>query len=147
MVDRLRENPEETFHVITDNLFEVPPALDFRDLDAPLGQLLASVADLVRDLLIPKMTKGFWGTRWLYISSAAASQSPHFTPTIIGLLLDRSIYVKTLVLNLILQWPHLRVSEAMPKLEKLSGMKAFQDSEMDRELLEKVKQSILSSKP
>jgi hypothetical protein len=144
IVEFLRKNPDESFNVITNNLFQKPENLDFRDLDSPLFLLLVAFADLVPDLLIPKMTSGFWGTRYLYIQSAAGSKSPVFISTIISLLTDRSIYIKSLILNLIIQWSHLQVPETIPIFEKLSKMKSFQNSEIDRKLLEQAKQCVLS---
>jgi hypothetical protein len=144
LVEFLRENPDESFAVIANGLFQKPENLDFRDLDSPLFLLLVAFADLVPDVLIQKMTIGFWGTRYLYISSAAASKSSVFIPTIINLLTDRSIYIKTLVLDLIIQWPHLRTPDVIPQLDKLSKMKSFQNSEIDRKLLEQARQCVVS---
>jgi hypothetical protein len=146
-VKALRRDPEEAFRVIGDleqGNFQKPENLDPRDLDAPVFQLLITFVDLVPELVIPKMTNGFWGARYPYIQSAAWSKSTVFVPTIVDLLTDRSIYIKTLILDLIIQCPHLQVPEAMPKLEKLSKMKSFQESEQDRELLEKAKQCVAS---
>lgn len=143
-VEILRKNPNESFDVIVNGIFQKPQNLDPRDLDDPLCRLLSTFADLVPDLLTPKMTDGFWASRYLYISSAAVSKSPIFIPTIISLLTDRSIYIKTLVLQLINQWSHLQVPEAMPLLEKLSKMKSFQNSDRDRELLVQAKKCVLS---
>lgn len=145
IVEFLRKNPNESFDVIVNGLFQRPQNLDPRDLDDPLCRLLSAFVDLVPDLLIPKMTDGFWASRYLYISSAAVSKSPVFIPTIINLLTDRSIYIKSLVLQLIIQWSHLQVPEAMPIFEKLSKMKSFQNSEIDRKLLEQAKQCGSSS--
>ncbi len=44
-----------------------------------------------------------------------------------------------------LQWLHLRIPEAMPKFDRLSKVKSFQDSQMDRELLEQARQSVSAS--
>jgi hypothetical protein len=144
LVEFLRENPDESLDVIANGLFRKPENLDFRDLDSPLFLLLVAFADLVPDVLIQKMTIGFWGTRYLYISSAAASKSSVFIPAIINLLTDRSIYIKTLVLELIIQWPHLRTPEVIPQFDKLSKLKPFQNSEIDRKLLEQARQCVAS---
>ncbi|MCP4141878.1 MAG: hypothetical protein GY755_16650 [Chloroflexi bacterium] len=135
--NELRENPEEVFEIVSNDLYTKPENIDIRDISMPLANLLIAVADLIPNLLISKMTKGDSGSRFLYISSAAASKSPIYIPTIVDLLTDRSIYIKTLILRLITDWPHLRVHETIPKFEKLSKMKSFQNSRMDRELLEK----------
>ena len=145
IVEFLRKDPDESFNVIAENLYQKPDNLDFRDLDDPICRLLIKFADLVPDLLIQKMTAGFWASRILYISSAAASKSPIFIPTIINLLTDRSIHIKTLVLNLIINFSHLQVPEALPKFEKLNKMKSFQNSEIDRKLLEQAKQCVFSN--
>ena len=144
IVELLRKNPNESFDVIVNGLFQKPHNLDPRDLGDPLCRLLSTFVDLVPDLLTPKMTDGFWASRYLYISSAAVSKSPVFIPTIINLLTDRSIYIKSLVLQLIIQWSHLQVPETMPIFEKLSKMKSFQNSEIDRKLLEQAKQCVSS---
>ncbi len=144
VVDALRKNPDDAFQVIANGLYQKPENLDFRDLDDPLFRLLTTFVDLVPEVVIPKMTKGFWGGRYLYIQCAAASKAPIFVPTIINLLADRTIYIKILVLQLILQYPHLQVPEAMPQFEKLGKMKSFQDSEADRQLLEQAKQCVAS---
>ncbi len=145
IVEVLRKNPSESFQVIANGLFQKPENLDFRDMDNPLCRLLITFADLVPELLIQKMTAGFWAARYLYISSAAACKAPVFIPVIINLLTDRSMYIKTLVLDLVITYPHLQIPEAMPKLEKLSKMKSFQNSEMDRKLLEKATQCVHSN--
>jgi hypothetical protein len=142
-IGTLRNNAEASFNTIINYNGPIPTKLDPRDLDEPFGKLLSSIADLVPDLLISKMTNGYWGSRYLFISSAAASKSSKFVSTIINLLLDRSIYVKTLVLNLIIQWPHLQIIEALPLIEKLSKMKAFQKSGIDRDLLDEAKSIIM----
>lgn len=144
IVDFLRKNPKRSFETIANGVFLRPQNLDPRDLGAPLCKLLTSIVDLVPNLLIPRMTKGFWASRYLYISSAAQSKSPLFIPTIINLLEDRSIYIKSHVLGLIVELPHLQVFEAMAKFEKLSKMKSFQNSENDRKLLEKAKMCVSS---
>jgi hypothetical protein len=139
LVEELRRRPEEAFEVVVKGLYIKPEQLDFRDLDDPLNRLLSAFAELIPDRLIPKMTEGYWASRYLFITAAATSKSPLFVPTLVDLLLDRSIYIKTLVLRLILDWPHLRVAQAAAKLEKLAGMKSFQRPGMDRELLEKAR--------
>lgn len=144
LVKFLRTNPRESFKVIANGSFQKPENLDFRDIDEPLCRLLITFVDLVPDLLISKMINGYWGARYLYISSAAASKSPTFVPTILDLLTDRSIYIKWLVLDLVVAYPHLQVPEAMPKLEKLSKMKSIQDWEMGQKLLERAKQCVSS---
>jgi hypothetical protein len=111
-------------------------------LDDPLCRVLAIAADLVPQLLIPKMTGGYWAARYFYVSAAARSGSASFIPTIVGLLTDRSIYIKTLVLELIVAWPHLRVAAVLPKLEKLAKMKSFARPDMDRHLLEKARRCV-----
>ncbi len=125
----LREYPEESFYVIANYSGKFPENLDPRDLGDPLGRLLSNIADLVPDLLVPRMTSGFWASRYLFICSAAASKFGVFVPIIISLLNDRSIYIKSLVLGLIVQWPHLQVTEALPILNRLSGLKSFQIGE------------------
>ena len=135
-VSMLRKKPEESFSVIADYSGKLPQKLDPRDLNEPLGRLLLCIIDLIPALLIPRMTSGFWASRYLFIGSAAASKAELFVPTIIDLLSDRSIYVKNLVLTLIAQYPHLRVPDALPKLEKLSGMKSYKN-DYDRQYLEK----------
>jgi hypothetical protein len=144
IIDTLRKNPGESFGVITNDLFEKPKNLDPRDLGAPLCKLLATFVDLVPDLLIPKMTDGFWASRYLYISSTALSKSPIFVSTVINLLTDRSIYIKSLVLELIIRYPHLQTPEAMSKFEKLGKMKSFQNSKINKELLERAIQCVSS---
>jgi hypothetical protein len=145
LVQALREQPEAFVTAISDNQFQKPANLDFRDMDDPLCRLLVPCADLVPDLIIPKMTTGFWATRFLYISSAAASTAPVFVPTLLQLLTDRSVYIQTLLLELILRWPHLQVPEALPQFEKLSQLKTFQTSAMDQELLERAKHCVLAA--
>ena len=145
IIELLRKKPDESFNVIEKGLFQKPENLDPRDFYDQLCRLLITFADLIPNLLIPKMTNGFWGARYLYISSAAASKSPIFVPTIIDLLTDRSIYIKTLVLQLIVQWSHLQIPEAMPKFDKLSKMKSFQNSQIDRELLAQARQCVVSN--
>lgn len=145
LVKFFRKHPEESFLAIANNSFQAPQNLDFRDLDDPLCRLLLTFVDLIPNLVVPQMTKGFWASRFLYISSAAASKSTVFIPTIIDLMTDRSIYIKTLVLQLIIQYPHLHVSKTIPNFEKLSKQKSFKESEMDRKLLEKAIQSVSST--
>lgn len=140
----LRENPRESFNVIASYSFQKPENLDFRDMSDPLCRLLITFVDLVPDLLIPKMTVGFWGARYLYISSAAASKSPIFIPTIVNLLTDRSYYIKWLVLELVVTYSHLQIPEVTPKLERLSKMKSIQDSEICQKLLERAKHCVSS---
>lgn len=137
-----RESPVDTFDVIDKSQFHKPENLDFRDLDDPIFRILVTFVDLIPDLLISKMTKGFWGTRYTYIQCAAATKSPAFIHPIVDLLTDRSIYIKTLVLELITMYPHLQIEETLPKFEKLKTMKTFQDSSMDKELLEKAIQCV-----
>ena len=141
-VRMLRKHPEEAFRIIDTDAFQKPENLDPRDLDDPLFRLLVTFADVIPDLLIARMTSGFWGARYTYIQCAAASKCQDFVPTLINLLTDRSIYIKTLILRLITECPHLQVPEAMPKLDKLSKMKSFQAPSMDRELLEKARQCV-----
>ena len=141
----LREEPKEVFEIITNDLYEKPAGIDIRDISRPVGRILSAIADLIPELLIPKMTTGFWGIRYLYISSAVASKSPIYVSTIIDLLTDRSIYIKTLILRHIINWPHLQVPEAIPKFEKLSKMKSFQNSKMDRELLKEAWQCVIAA--
>jgi hypothetical protein len=141
----LRKNPKESFRLIADYRGKRPRHLDPRDLGDPLVRLLAGIADLVPELLLARMSKGFWVSRYLFICAAAASQSQQFVPSILGLLVDRSIYIKTLVLRLIAQWPHLQVADALPNLEKLSKMKTFQDSDFNQGFLEKARASIGAS--
>lgn len=141
----LRAKPEEVFEIISNDLYKRPENMDLRDIGSPSGRLLTTVVDLIPELVIPKMTKGFWGTRYLYISSAVTSKSPIYISTIIDLLTDRSIYIKALILDSIIDWQHLRVPEAIPKFEKLSKMKSFQNSDIDRELLEKAWKCVVSS--
>lgn len=138
-IKALRQNPKQAFDIIADFRGPLPANLDFRDADAPLCRLLSIIADLVPELLIPRMTTGYWASRYLFVSAAAGSKSPKFIPTIIELLTDRSIYIKTLVLQLIIDLPHLQVPEANPKLEKLGKMKSIQQSAMDSELLDRAK--------
>lgn len=144
LVKFLRRNPRESFNIIASYSFQKPENLDFRDMGDPLCSLLKTFVDLVPDLLIPKMTIGFWGARYLFISSAAASKSSKFIPTIVSLLTDRSFYIKLLVLDLVVFYPHLQIPEVLPKLEKLSKMKSIQDSERCQKLLEQAKQCISS---
>jgi Xaa-Pro aminopeptidase len=132
----LRKNPKESFSVIADYSGRQPNKLDPRDLNEPLGRLLLSITDLIPDLLISRMTSGFWASRYLFIGSAAASKADLFVPTIVDLLSDRSIYVKNLVLSLIVQYPHLQVPETLPKFEKLSRMQSYKN-DYDRQHLEK----------
>ncbi len=142
LVKFLRKNPRESFNVIASYSFQKPENLDFRDMGDLLCRLLKTFVDLVPDLLIPKMTVGFWGARYLFISSAAASKSPTFIPIIVNLLTDRSFYIKWLVLDLVVAYPHLQIPEVLPKLEKLSKMKSIQDSERCRKLLDQAKQYV-----
>jgi hypothetical protein len=141
-VRTIRKYPKTTFRIIDTGAFQKPENLDPRDLDSPLFRLLVTFADLIPELLIPKMTNGFWGARYAYIQCAAASKSLDFVPTLIDLLTDRSIYVKTLMLRLIIECPHLQIPDAMPKLDKLSKMKSFQEPSIDRELLDKARQCV-----
>jgi hypothetical protein len=141
-VKLLRQMPNEALNAIETGLYEKPENLDPRDLSHPLSRLLVTFVDLIPELLISRMTSGYSGSKWTYIQCAAASKSPVFVPIIIDLLTDRSIYIKTLILELIIDCPHLQVPEAMPKFEKLSKMKSFQNSPMDLELLEKARQCV-----
>lgn len=140
-ISTLREYSEASFEVIADYSGKRPENLDPRDLSEPLGRLLSNIADLVPDLLVPRMTKGFWASRFLFICGAAASEAEVFVPTIVELLTDRSVYIKNLVLDLIAQWPHLQVPDTLPKLKKLEGMKSYQN-EYGRERLEKAKAAV-----
>ncbi len=132
----IKKNPKQAFNAIAEFSGPLPNNLDFRDINDPLCRLLLNIADSVPDLMIPRMINGYWASRYLFISSAAASESLKFIPTLIDLLTDRSIYIKTLILQLIINWPHLQVSEMIPKLEKLSKMKSFQNADEDQALLE-----------
>jgi hypothetical protein len=137
IVEVLRSLPETSFNAIAEYkgpLYHMDP----RDAPTPLGILLSRIADLVPDLLIPQMTEGFWAKRYMYINAAAMSQSSLYDSTLAQLLRDRSIYIKTLVLQLILDWPHLRTHEMLPHLEKLRSMKTFQKNNADRDILYKV---------
>ena len=142
VVRSLRERPEETFAAITEYqgpYFHIDP----RDISDPLGQLLSHIADLVPELMIPRMTNGFWATRYMFISAAAASESAVFVPTLIQLITDRSVYIKGLLLHLMVHFPHLQVREALPQLERLQQMKSFQAcTQRDRDNLKQVVEKI-----
>ena len=144
IIEVMREEPEEAFNVIADYQGKRPRNLDPRDMDAPLGRLLEQIADLVPELFISRMTSGYWASRYPFICSAAASKSEVFVPTILNLLADRSIYIKTLVLDLIPEMPHLQVPEALPKFERLEKMKSFLNSDYDKKRLEKAKAATIN---
>ncbi len=144
IVDELRAIPEEVFNTIAE--YNGPRYhIDPRDLDMPLGILLSKIADLVPHLFIPRMTEGFWGARYMYIGAAAESQTSIYKDTFVQLLTDRSIYIKTLILRLISELPHLQVHEMIPQLEKLRKMKSFQKDDKDKGLLDKTFDAVLSN--
>ena len=144
MVDELRSKPEETFNAIIE--YNGPRYhIDPRDIDMPMGILLSKIADLVPHLFIPHMTEGFWGSRYMYIGAAAECQASIYKDIFVQLLTDRSTYIKTLILRLIIEWPHLQTEEMIPQLEKLRQMKSFQKDNMDKELLNKAFDVVLSN--
>ena len=142
VVRSLRDRPKEAFAAITEYqgpYFHIDP----RDISDPLGQLLSHIAGLVPELMIPRMTNGFWASRYMFISAAAASESEVFVPTLIQLITDRSVYIKGLLLHLILHFPHLQVREALPQLKRLEEMKSFKScTPRDRENLKQVVEKI-----
>jgi len=142
IVRSLRKRPDDAFAAITEHqglLFHIDP----RDISDPLGQLLSQIADLVPELMIPRMTNGFWASRYMFISAAAASEAEVFVPTFFRLITDRSVYIKGLMLHLILHFPHLQVREALPQLKRLEEMKSFQScTRRDRENLKQVVEKI-----
>lgn len=124
LVEHLRQNPREAFACITEATWERPAGLDARELDLPLINLLVVIADQIPNLIIPRLGSD----PYMMIPVAAASQCAIFIEPLIELLSSRSSTVRFQILWQITRYPHLRMPEALPRLEHLRQLKSFRDA-------------------
>ncbi|WP_037198007.1 hypothetical protein [Rhodopirellula baltica] len=137
-LDGLLNSPEDSFAAVLDYRGAYPDGMDPRDAHGiHLVNLLSLLLFRFPELLTNRELKTIpVRQRYCVVNAAITADSKKFRDFILGGLRDRSIYVKTLVLDAIVRHPALRTPTAHEMVKRLLLVKSVVESDYDRRHVE-----------
>jgi hypothetical protein len=134
-VEALTRRPEAAFRALLG--YRGPYPAPLHPIDVHADHLRVLLTELLRRrpaLLLGRDLSALGpGQRHLVLNAAIGAEDPRFTPVILAGLKDRSVYVRLLVADALVQHERLRAREARLELRRLLALKSVASSEYDRE--------------